>query len=155
MFLNRGLIRGESDDHERPQAQTGDAAGLLAWQLAKITTKPFSRSSVSGFAKSGYCTPHLVERCPKDRFQNFLKAFASLDLLGKEAKRGKRPNNPRAYIPGRPSCSKLRGSRLLPLKAGTQTQAGRLRTSSPHPAPGSKARLHLWPADAPRGPCSC
>ena len=98
-------------------------------------------------AKSGYCTPHLVERCPKDRFQNILKAFAFLDLLGKEAKRGKRPNNPRANIPGQPSCSELRGSRLPPLKAGTQTQAGRLRTSSP----ASCSRVQIQTAPAARG----
>lgn len=31
------LLRGERGDSERPQAQTGEAAGLMAWQLAKIT----------------------------------------------------------------------------------------------------------------------
>lgn len=102
---------------------------------------------MSGFAKSGYCTPHLVERCPKDRFQKFSKAFAPLDLLGKEAKRGKRPNNPRANIPGLPSCSELRGSRLLPSKAGTQTQADRLRTSSP----ASCSRVQSQTAPVARG----
>lgn len=98
-------------------------------------------------AKSGYCTPHLVECCPKDRLQKFSKAFASLDLLGKEAMRGKPPNNPGANLPGRPSCSELHGRRLPPLKAGTQTQAGRLRISSPAPC----SRVQSQTAPVARG----